>query len=289
MSVAPSRDDDGSDGNGIDESQHQSWLRAKKDFGAVLDRLQQLPAAAGAKLQGSFAQRLLDRAFTVDTPRGPIEFVLLGKTAAGRATTLLTKQPATIDWIDGFAPASVFWDIGANVGVYTLYAALRADTRVVAFEPAAVNHFLLAANIEANHLNDRVKSLLTGLGEGSGLARFEVSQFESGKSFSSRERADRQRRAGQMAMVVSMDQLVEEFELACPNYIKIDVPAMTEQVITGGMRMLRRADVRELHIELRAESSTGQRIVAMLDDCGFEFGNRDRHGRSADVTFIKRG
>jgi len=35
-------------------------------------------------------------------------------------------------------PGSVFWDIGANVGVLTLYAATRGDLRVWAFEPAAV-------------------------------------------------------------------------------------------------------------------------------------------------------
>ena len=54
----------------------------------------------------------------------------------------------------------MFWDIGANIGVYTLYAGLRGDTRVVAFEPAGVNYFLLAANCELNRMNDRVDCLL---------------------------------------------------------------------------------------------------------------------------------
>ncbi len=34
-----------------------------------------------------------------------------------RARTVLTKEPGTIAWIDGFAPGEVFWDVGANVGV----------------------------------------------------------------------------------------------------------------------------------------------------------------------------
>ena len=70
----------------------------------------------------------------METPRGRVAYVTLNRPSAGRAATMLTKQPATIEWIDRFQPGSVFWDIGANVGVYTLYAALRGDTRVVAFE-----------------------------------------------------------------------------------------------------------------------------------------------------------
>ena len=39
-----------------------------------------------------------------------------------RADTVLTKELDTIGWIDEFDEGSVFWDIGANVGVYSLYA-----------------------------------------------------------------------------------------------------------------------------------------------------------------------
>ena len=97
---------------------------------------------------------------------------------------MLTRQPATIAWIDAFEPNSVFWDVGANIGVYTLYAALRRDIRVAAFEPAAVNYFLLSANCEANKFDDRVQCLLVGLGRERSVARLEVSQFVAGKSFS---------------------------------------------------------------------------------------------------------
>ena len=105
-------------------------------------------------------------AWTVETPHGPLSFVALGKGPAGRAGSLFTKQPQTIAWIDSFRPGSVFWDVGANVGVYTLYAARRGDTRVVAFEPAAVNYFVLSANCEINAFDDRVTCLLMGLGAG---------------------------------------------------------------------------------------------------------------------------
>lgn len=268
------------------ETPEQLWLYAKKDFRLLLDRLRRLPVGSRAKLQSSFAQKLVDETLVIDTPAGSLSFVLLGKTAGGRATSLLRKQPATIEWIDSFRPSSVFWDVGANIGVYTLYAALRG-ARVVAFEPAAVNYFLLAANCEANGMSGHVDCLPLGLGGTKAITRFEVSQFESAKSFSSSGTDTGQGRGRQAALILSIDQLIEEYELVCPNYIKIDAPGMTEAIVSGGARTLQRPDVRELHIEIREHSKAGQRIVEGLARSGLVVASRHEHteGGSADVTF----
>jgi FkbM family methyltransferase len=61
----------------------------------------------------------------------------------------------------------VFWDIGANVGVLTLYAAMRRDLEVWAFEPAAVNCYNLVANCELNGLEKRVRCFQIGFGSAS--------------------------------------------------------------------------------------------------------------------------
>ena len=45
-----------------------------------------------------------------------------------RVDTILSKEPETIEWIDSFKSDSkekiIFWDIGANIGLYSLYAAM---------------------------------------------------------------------------------------------------------------------------------------------------------------------
>jgi tRNA1(Val) A37 N6-methylase TrmN6 len=61
-------------------------------------------------------------------------------------------------------PGSVFWHIGANVGVLTLYAATRGDLEVWTFELAAVNYYNLVANSELNHVESRVRCLQFGFG-----------------------------------------------------------------------------------------------------------------------------
>ncbi len=42
-----------------------------------------------------------------------------------RVNTFSSKEPETLDWIDSFNSDDVFWDIGANIGIYSIYAALH--------------------------------------------------------------------------------------------------------------------------------------------------------------------
>ena len=86
-----------------------------------------------------------------------------------------------------------------------------------------------------------------------------------------------------------MDQLINEDQLPCPNYIKIDAPGMSEAIIAGGRQMLQRKDLREVHMELREQSKAAQRILEMLERSGFVVASRHVHGGSADLTFARPG
>jgi len=272
------------------------WFRPDLDAAELLRKEERrlirlcvgLPIEARAKVQGGLALALVGEPVRVETPKGSLAFAVFGQPSAQRAKGLLTKQPATIAWIDTFPPNSVFWDIGANVGAYTLYAALNPHVRVVAFEPAAANYFLLTANCELNALGERVDCLQLGVGHGKSLGHLEASQFEPGLSFSFRGKGRRLPSSRQAALILSMDELMEEFGLPCPNYIKIDVPGLTEAIVEGGERMLQRPEVRELHIETNEDSTPGRRIVALLERHGFQITGRHVRG-TVDLTFTKRG
>jgi FkbM family methyltransferase len=270
--------------HGVDDPEEDY---AKKQFGLLMYRLQRLPPRSRARLQSDFTQKMIDSTLAIETPKGTLSFVLMGKTSAGRALTILTKQPGTIKWIDSFAPNSVFWDIGASVGVFSLYAALTADTKVVAFEPAAVNYYLLSANCEANKLYDHVDCLLVGLGRQRSVARLQASQFRPARSFSFRGKRDEPYEARQAAIVLSIDELVEDYGLPCPNYVKIDAPGASEGIIAGAVRTFRRPEVRQIHLEVRETSKGGQRILEMLNQSGFVPTSRDVHGGSGDLTFAR--
>jgi hypothetical protein len=121
----------------------------------TLSFLKLLPAGQRADA----ADNLLSRPVVVDTPHGKIRFLNHSRRSFKRARTILTKEPDSLTWIDRMEPGSVFFDIGANVGVLTLYAATRGDIEVWAFEPAAVNYYNLVANCELT--NSRIEPLPT--------------------------------------------------------------------------------------------------------------------------------
>ena len=72
-----------------------------------------------------------------------------------RVESFSTKEPETLEWIDRFPDDAVLWDIGANVGLYTIYAA-KKGIRVFAFEPSVFNLEVLARNIFINGVGNQV-------------------------------------------------------------------------------------------------------------------------------------
>ena len=73
-----------------------------------------------------------------------------------RADTFSSKEPETLEWLDNIPENSVVWDIGANVGLYSCYAAKARSCRVFAFEPSVFNLEFLARNIYLNKLTELV-------------------------------------------------------------------------------------------------------------------------------------
>src|SRR5512146_2892633 len=90
-------------------------------------------------------------------PRGEIEhegarmvFSTPTVLALERVRGIREKEPWTLEWIATFAPGETMVDCGANVGMYTIWAAVTRAARVVAFEPEAQNYALLNRNIRMN-------------------------------------------------------------------------------------------------------------------------------------------
>ena len=69
-----------------------------------------------------------------------ITFFCPSRTSFSRFQSLYTKEPETLNWIDSFQPNNseniVFWDIGANIGLYSIYAAVKfKNIEIISFEP----------------------------------------------------------------------------------------------------------------------------------------------------------
>lgn len=162
-----------------------------------------------------------------------LQFGIPNQACRFRAETLLTKEPATIAWIDSMPVGSVLYDIGANVGVYSLYAASKGH-RVFAFEPVPASYAVLCRNVAINDLGNLVTPFCLALGR-AGEIRRHVTPHEAG--IGRMEFAER----GLAVVVMSLDAVVAHFHLADPTHIKIDVDGGEADIIDGAIGAINRA------------------------------------------------
>ena len=73
------------------------------------------------------------------------------------AKDVANRGPEVYAWIDlCLDNKSLFIDVGANFGLYSLYAALNSQCRVLAFEPHFASYYILSRNIILNNLSDKI-------------------------------------------------------------------------------------------------------------------------------------
>ena len=113
-----------------------------------------------------------------------LDFIIPNALCNWRAKTFSTKEPETLEWIDNIPEKSVLWDIGANVGLYSVYAAKKRSCQVWAFEPAVFNLELLARNIFLNGLTDQICIVPVALNESLGENHFRMSCTDWGGALS---------------------------------------------------------------------------------------------------------
>ena len=175
-----------------------------------------------------------------------------------RVKTILDKEPETISWINEFKDRSIFWDIGANVGLYSIYAASkRKRIKVFSFEPSSSNLRTLSRNISINNLQNKInivpfalsknknKFLLlkeSSFNEGGALNSFGVNYNFSGKKFFSKNSYN--------TFGTSLDNLIKLKILKVPNYIKIDVDGIEDLILAGAKNLLLNKKIKSILIEI---------------------------------------
>lgn len=194
-----------------------------------------------------------------------------------RYETLLQKEPETIEWIDSFRPGETLWDIGANVGIYSVYAGVRG-TQVHAFEPHFANYYQLCINIGLNGLQDLVTPLCLALADRKAIAAMNLASVDFGTSMSSFGealdfRGNSYVPAFRQGMVGhDIDSLIGEFGMAVPNHVKIDVDGIELPIVRGAAQMLAREEVKSVSIELiESDAAQVDEVSEILARAGLRF------------------
>ena len=222
---------------------------------------------------------------------GALRFHCPNDLTAWRADTLLTKEPETIDWIDAMPQDAVLWDIGANVGCYTIYAAKRG-LRVLAFEPSHTNYGILNANIALNGLDKRATAYCLAVSEKTELGLLDLSSLEPGGALSDFHGDKKNKYVTQFhnatvmfaqgMMGASIDALVEMPGAVFPDFIKIDVDGIELQIIKGAHRTLRDPRLQGLMVEVEEDDADNAKaIVSHIEEAGMVLEGR-RHGPMLD-------
>lgn len=152
-------------------------------------------------------------------------------------------------FISSLRSGDVFYDIGANIGLYTVILAkvVGAGGQVMAFEPGSEASEHLRDNIQANTLPN-VRCFQQALGDRKGQERFYRGQ---GNADSSLMRPPTGVYMGhEMVDVVEGDRLVESENLPLPNAVKVDVEGYEYAVLRGLSHTLRQPCCRMISCEV---------------------------------------
>lgn len=152
-----------------------------------------------------------------------------------RGDTFWTKEPETLEWIRRFlhrgSQISNFIDVGANIGIYSLYAAVvSSDVKIVAVEPVGRTVQELKKNVQLNKFESRIEVVQSALSSIHALGRMvgvddrigsSGSQFVAGADLS-----------GDTVHAIVGDQLIKD-QTTYGTIIKIDTDGNEFDVIRG--------------------------------------------------------
>ena len=107
-----------------------------------------------------------------------------GKKVRMRAISFENKEPETLNWIRGFDADDNLLDIGANIGIYSLYAAYRGID-VISVEPDALNYALLNLNIRLNNFGEKILPYCIAIHDKNKFSKFNISSYRWGGALNS--------------------------------------------------------------------------------------------------------
>jgi FkbM family methyltransferase len=189
------------------------------------------------------------------------------------------KEPETVQWIETFfREGDVFYDIGANVGAYSLVASkfFEGKVTVYAFEPAFLNFTQLCKNLQLNGSQESVIPLPIALSDKTHIANFNFRNLVPGGAVHALgQPVDGEGNvftpvARQPVLSYRVDDLIKQFDLRIPNHIKIDVDGTEFSVLKGMDKTLNDRLVRSMLLELNVGRGSEGEILDLLAKKGFE-------------------
>jgi FkbM family methyltransferase len=195
-----------------------------------------------------------------------------------RARKIGSKEPGTVRWLhDTLRPGDIFFDVGANVGIYSIFAAARIGSgHVFSFEPHAGNFAQLLESICLNGMGDRITPLSVALDAKNGCIDFAYRELRAGSTGSQLASspllsAQRSVAVVERKFTYAVDEMNAVDQLPAPTVVKIDVDGGELNILRGMRLLLIARAVRSLQVEI--DPSQDSAIRQFMEQVGY----RDVH------------
>lgn len=199
------------------------------------------------------------------------------------ALSINQREPKTNEWISTFDENDVFFDIGANNGIYGLLAAVLMGCRVYAFEPHFGSYYVMCLNIYSNNLQNRMFAYPIAMSDHEGYGELYLSATYAGKSLNnfgeSRPHSDPLWNATipQAAITTNLDLFVARTGVI-PNHIKVDVDGIEPAIVNGARMVLSDPRLKSIMIELDMKDPEHMAVFEKLSAHGFRRYETDEAG-----------
>lgn len=191
------------------------------------------------------------------------------------------KEPMTARWIDNMEPDSCFWDVGANIGLFSIRAGARG-IRVLAIEPLLENVVDFQRTLDINpQIAEKVSLFYGGIYNSDGMFFLSISSPKAGMSGSQFGKDYDQLGAPRLAPIhravvgstgATLHRLVNRGQGSdcAPNYIKIDVDGQELACLEGLRGFFSLGTVRSVLVETGPSIwGNTQEIRAFFQQVGF--------------------
>jgi len=144
-------------------------------------------------------------------------------------------------------PGSIVFDIGANVGLYSIALGLQlkklsGDSKLWAFEPVKSNFDYLVHQVKINHLTNIVEPVNIALGNQEGEIQLHVvgkhNLATTGNAVWVKESMNNGALPNCLSTITKLDAFVQSYKIKTCNLIKIDIEGAELEFLLGGMNFI---------------------------------------------------
>lgn len=150
----------------------------------------------------------------------------------------------------------VVLDIGANIGSFSIYCALKGAD-VYAVEPEPNNLEVLKKNIELNNLLNKIHTVDYGVSDFNGVAVIN----NSGGGSTIKDGKD-----GSTIKIISFDDLIKYLDLKEIDILKIDIEGSEKELILGASReSINKCNYIAMEFDIRVGDSLGAMVQKLSE------------------------